>query len=72
MRFLGMDEQRAARNRARFQEHDEHGLRKLYEVWGDDQAYGLRIRQNLEDLKTVLQDDEEAAEGKEGKPQPET
>jgi monovalent cation:proton antiporter-2 (CPA2) family protein len=59
---LGFSAERARRHRETFQEHDEHGLRKLYEVWGDDQAYGLRIRQNLEDLKTVLQDDLEAGQ----------
>jgi voltage-gated potassium channel Kch len=59
---LGFSTERARRHRETFQEHDELGLRKLYEVWGDDQAYGLRIRQNLEDLKTVLQDDLEAGQ----------
>ncbi len=62
LKFLGLDDDRAARNRARFQEHDEHGLRKLYDVWGDDHTYGLRVRQSLEDLKVVLQDDEAAAD----------
>jgi hypothetical protein len=32
-------------------------MQKLYEVWGDDQAYGLRVRQNLADLEKVLRDD---------------
>jgi voltage-gated potassium channel Kch len=62
LKFLGFSEHRAQRHREAFQDHDEQGLRKLYEVWGDDQAYGLRVRQNLEDLKTVLQDDQLAAE----------
>jgi monovalent cation:proton antiporter-2 (CPA2) family protein len=72
LKYLGFNEATAARHRQTFQEHDEAGLRKLYEVWGDDKAYGLRIRQNLEDLKTVLKADQEAAEeeaaGKAGPP----
>jgi hypothetical protein len=42
-----------------FKWHDEEGLRKLYEVWGDDHAYGLRVRQNVEELEKVLKDDSE-------------
>ena len=45
-----------------FKRHDEVGLKKLYEVWGDDHAYGLRIRQNVEDLEKVLKDDSEDTE----------
>jgi monovalent cation:proton antiporter-2 (CPA2) family protein len=62
LKMLGFSEARAVRHGQAFQKHDEEGLRKLYEVWGDDQAYGLRVRQNLEDLATVLQADKEAAE----------
>jgi hypothetical protein len=46
-----------------FKHHDEEGLLKLYEVWGDDQAYGLRVRLNVEQLEQVLRDDREDAEG---------
>jgi hypothetical protein len=42
-----------------FKRHDEEGLKKLFEVWGDDHAYGLRVRQSIEDLEKVLQDDTE-------------
>ena len=45
-----------------FKRHDEEGLLKLYEVWGDDHAYGLRIRQNIEELERVLKDDSEEVE----------
>ncbi|NIP17672.1 MAG: potassium transporter [Xanthomonadales bacterium] len=62
LKLLGYDEERAHRNALKFKLHDEQGLRKLYEVWGDDQAYGLRIRQNLEDLETVLRDDQSSGE----------
>jgi len=65
LRMLGFSEERASRHREAFRQHDEQGLRRLYEVWGDDHAYGLRVRQNLEDLKTVLQNDQLAAEERE-------
>jgi monovalent cation:proton antiporter-2 (CPA2) family protein len=61
LKLLGFEEDRAHRHAAKFRHHDEHGLIKLYEVWGDDQAYGLRVRQNLEDLETVLRDDQRAS-----------
>ena len=38
------------------------GLEKLYEVWGDEHAYGLRIRQNVEDLERVLKVDTDEAD----------
>ena len=60
LRLLGLEPSRARRHARTFQRHDEEGLLKLYEVWGDDQAYGLRVRQNLEDLETVLRDDMES------------
>jgi monovalent cation:proton antiporter-2 (CPA2) family protein len=63
LKLLGFKEDRAQRHAAKFRQHDEQGLLKLYEVWGDDQAYGLRVRQNLEDLETVLRDDQRASNG---------
>jgi voltage-gated potassium channel Kch len=62
LKLLGYDDARAYRVMRTFKRHDEEGLKKLYEVWGDDHAYGLRIRQNLEDLERVLQDDSEDQE----------
>jgi monovalent cation:proton antiporter-2 (CPA2) family protein len=62
LRLLGYDEARAYRVMRTFKRHDEEGLRKLYEVWGDDQAYGLRIRQNIEELERVLRDDSAEAD----------
>jgi Kef-type K+ transport system membrane component KefB/voltage-gated potassium channel Kch len=61
--LLGYDPARAFRLMRSFKRHDEEGLRKLYEVWGDDHAYGLRVRQNIEELERVLKDDSEEAEG---------
>lgn len=57
LKLLGRDEQRAYRTMRIFKQHDEAGLEKMYGLWGDDKAYGLRIRQELADLEKVLQDD---------------
>jgi len=57
LKLLGYDDAHAYRVMRTFKKHDEEGLKKLYEVWGDDHAYGLRIRQNIEDLEKVLKDD---------------
>ena len=57
LRLLGYDEARAYRVMRTFKRHDEDGLRKLYAVWGDDQAYGLGVRQSVEQLEKVLRDD---------------
>jgi monovalent cation:proton antiporter-2 (CPA2) family protein len=60
--LLGYDPARAYRLMRSFKRHDEEGLHKLFEVWGDDHAYGLRVRQNIEQLERVLKDDSEEAE----------
>jgi len=62
LKLLGYDDARAYRVMRTFKRHDEEGLKKLYEVWGDDQAYGLRIRENVEQLEQVLRDDNEELE----------
>jgi hypothetical protein len=54
---LGYESSKAYRVMRTFKRHDELGLQKLYEVWGDDHAYGLRVRQYVEDLEQVLRDD---------------
>ena len=59
LKLLGYSDARAYGVLRTFKRHDEEGLKKLYEVWGDDHAYGLRVRQNVEDLEKVLQDDYE-------------
>ena len=55
--LLGYSEPRAYRIMRKFKEHDEERLKYLFEVWGDDKAYGLRVRQSIEDLEKVLADD---------------
>ena len=67
LRQLGLPDAKARQISSTFEKHDTEGLYKLYEVWGDDEAYGFRIRQNIQELERVLQDDilsneEEAAE----------
>ena len=57
LRLLGYENAQAYRVMRTFKRHDEQGLQKLYEVWGDDHAYGLRVHQGLENLEKVLQDD---------------
>jgi len=57
LKLLGYEDSRAYRVMRTFKHHDEEGLQKLYAVWGDDNAYGLRVRQNIEDLEKVLKDD---------------
>jgi Kef-type K+ transport system membrane component KefB len=57
LKLMGYDDAHAYRVMRTFKKHDEEGLKKLYEVWGDDQAYGLRIRQYVEDLEKVLKND---------------
>lgn len=62
LKLLGYESSQAYRVMRTFKRHDELGLQKLYEVWGDDHAYGLRVRQYVEDLEKVLQDDSDEAE----------
>jgi monovalent cation:proton antiporter-2 (CPA2) family protein len=57
LKLMGYDDAHAYRVMRTFKKHDEEGLKKLYEVWGDDRAYGLQIRQYVEDLEKVLKDD---------------
>jgi monovalent cation:proton antiporter-2 (CPA2) family protein len=64
LKLLGYDDASAYRVMRTFKRHDEDGLKKLYEVWGDDNAYGLRIRQYVEDLEKVLKDDSNDSEAK--------
>ena len=62
LKLLGYDAAKAYRVMRTFKQHDEEGLQKLFEVWGDDQAYGLRIRKNIEQLEKVLRDDSEESQ----------
>lgn len=57
LKLLGFRAYQAHRLSMAFKHHDESSLIDLYEVWGDEQAYGLRVRQRTEDLARVLQSD---------------
>jgi voltage-gated potassium channel Kch len=57
LRLMGYPQEKAYRIMRKFKRYDEDRLIKLYEVWGDDQAYGLRVRQSIEDLEKVLAED---------------
>ncbi len=61
--LLGYSEARAYRITRTFQQHDEERLKHLYEVWGDEHAYGLRLRQSIKDLEKVLADDLDEQDG---------
>ncbi len=50
---------RHAHHFPKFAEHDEESLEKLAKLWGDDNSYGVAVRQRLEDLQRVLADDQE-------------
>ena len=70
LQLLGLSEGRAKRMAASFDKHDTEGMYKLSEVWGDDHEYGMRIRQNLETLESVLQADLDSPEPAVDKPAP--
>ena len=40
-----------------FANHDEETMHILSELWGDDNSYGVAVRQRMEDLKQVLLSD---------------
>jgi len=63
LRLLGYDDARAYRLMRTFKRHDEDGLEKLYDLWGDDHEYGLMVRENIEQLEKVLKDDDEDLDG---------
>ncbi len=62
LKLLGYDDVRAYRLMRTFKKHDEEGLQKLFEVWGDEHEYGLAVRQNIEELEKVLRDDDSESE----------
>ncbi len=62
LKSLGVSPTRADRAGSIFREHDEATLEVLAELWGDDNSYGVAVRQRMEDLKQVLQEDKKAME----------
>ncbi|MBR9728535.1 monovalent cation:proton antiporter-2 (CPA2) family protein [Shewanella intestini] len=55
--LLGNTSEQAERAGKLFAEHDNESLAILADVWGDDHSYGVAIKQRLEDLKQVLDQD---------------
>ena len=62
LKLLGHTDNRARRMVESFDKHDTEGMRKLADAWGNDHEYGLRVRENLEELERVLQADMDAPE----------
>lgn len=62
LKLLGNSDRLAKRTAKRFTEHDEESLRLLSDLWGNDERYGLAVRERVEDLKQVLLADREAYE----------
>lgn len=59
LRMLGVPEARALRAADAFERHDTDELHSLYEHWGDDHHYGCLLRDNLEQLKQALSEEDE-------------
>ena len=64
LNMLGVPEARAKRMAELFERHDTEGLYKLYELWGDEEAYGFKVKQGVEELKKVLEDDQASVSSK--------
>ncbi|MEI8705055.1 monovalent cation:proton antiporter-2 (CPA2) family protein [Pseudoalteromonas sp. B62] len=60
LELLGNTKQDADRAGKLFRDHDRAAVVQLAELWGDDASYGVAVRQRMEDLKQVLQQDKQA------------
>ena len=60
LELLGHSQQDAQRAGKLFRDHDRASVAQLAELWGDDASYGVAVRQRMEDLKQVLQQDKQA------------
>ena len=60
LKLLGNDAAEANRAGELFAQHDNESIYKLEDLWGDDQSYGVAVRQRIEDLKQVLNKDKAA------------
>ena len=60
LELLGNNKQDAERAGKLFRDHDRAAVVQLAELWGDDASYGVAVRQRMEDLKQVLQQDKQA------------
>lgn len=57
--MLGNSPASAERAGKLFSAHDDESLHVLAKLWGDDQSYGIAIKQRVEDLRLVLKSDAE-------------
>lgn len=62
LQLLGNNQQSAERAGKLFCQHDRDTLQSLADTWGDDKQYGIAVRQHLEDLKLVLDNDKKEQE----------
>jgi len=60
LELLGNSKQDAERAGRLFRDHDRASVLQLAKLWGDDTSYGVAVRQRMEDLKQVLQQDKQA------------
>lgn len=60
LKLLGNSEEDANRAGRIFREHDIASMHQLADLWGDDESYGVAVRQRMEDLKQVLAQDTQA------------
>jgi len=57
LKLLGNSEEDSNRAGVLFAKHDDETMEVLANVWGDDRSYGVAVKQRLEDLKQVLNQD---------------
>lgn len=58
LKLLGNDFEEANRAGQIFSQYDDESLYQLANLWGDDKNYGIAVRQRLDDIKQVLQRDQ--------------
>ena len=61
LQLLGNDKEDAQRAGRLFRSHDIESMYMLADLWGDDETYGVAVRQRMEDLQQVLAQDTEAS-----------
>lgn len=57
LKLLGNDEKIAHRAGKLFSDHDHESMKLLADLWGDDDSYGVAVKQRKEDLQQVLAKD---------------
>ena len=57
LQLLGNNKQSSERAGQLFCQHDSDTLQSLADTWGDEKQYGIAVRQHLQDLQQVLDND---------------